>query len=223
MLSKMADLPGWGEISSQNVAESVRIAAEGVTLSRYIYSLGIKFIGTQASQLVARFFGDVDSFLTALENLSKYEIDSSFGNENVDDLPFGALAKVKGIGPVALSSLLSFAKDPLLMKVAKDLAKALQVQEESQSVAKSIGMENTNQPSLFQGMTVVFTGTLPGLSRASAQSAVKLLGAKATPNTVSKATTLVIEGEKGGKKAKQARDLGIHVMGYDEFLEMIHR
>ena len=70
-------------------------------------------------------------------------------------------------------------------------------------------------------MTVVFTGALPGMSRTMAQNAVKELGAKATPNTVSKATTLVVEGDKGGKKARQARKLDIRVIDSTEFMKLI--
>ena len=218
MLSKIVDLPGWGEISSQNVAESIRtVSVEGVTLSRFIYSLGIPFIGTHASQLLASQYGNVASFLDALEDASKYENDSS-SDEHVDDSPFGALSEVKGIGPAALSSLLSFSKEEVLVKAAKDLATVLKVHEEK--IQPDVETNNT-EPSLFEGMTVVFTGTLPGMSRTAAQTAVKQLGAKATPNTVSKSTTLVIEGEKGGKKAKQARDLEINVMTAEDFIEII--
>eukprot|EP00984_Skeletonema_dohrnii_P009815 scaffold3781_cov149-Skeletonema_dohrnii-CCMP3373.AAC.2 len=63
--------------------------------------------------------------------------------------------------------------------------------------------------------------SFPGMSRTAAQAVVKQLGAKATPNTVSKSTGLVVEGEKGGKKANQARDLGIRVITADDFLQII--
>jgi DNA ligase (NAD+) len=82
-------------------------------------------------------------------------------------------------------------------------------------------VKNSEEPSPFEGMTVVFTGTLPGMSRTVAQNTVKELGAKATPNTVSKSTSLVIEGEKGGKKAGVAKNMGIRVIGYEEFMAMI--
>ena len=47
------------------------------------------------------------------------------------------------------------------------------------------------------------------------------MGAKSTPGTVSKSTSLVVEGEKGGKKAQQARNLGVRVIEAEEFLKMI--
>lgn len=221
MLSKIADLPGWGEISSQNVADSIRVVSvDGVSLSRYIYALGIPFIGTHASQLVASTYGNVSSFLDALDEASNY-VDAVPIDQSGDSPPFEALAEVKGIRPSAIAALLSFSKEELLMKAAKDLSKALKVHDESPPTFKSMVVKNSEDPSPFEGMTVVFTGTLPGMSRTVAQNTVKKLGAKATPNTVSKSTSLVIEGEKGGKKGKEAKDLGIRVINYEEFMTMI--
>ena len=59
------------------------------------------------------------------------------------------------------------------------------------------------------------------MSRAAAQAIVVNKGAKGTPSAVSKSTSLVVEGDKGGKKAKQARELGIRVITANDFLEMI--
>ncbi|KAL7456774.1 hypothetical protein ACHAWC_008244 [Mediolabrus comicus] len=222
MLSKIADLQGWGEISSQNVADSIRVvSAEGVSLSRYIYALGIPFIGTHASQLVASTYGNASSFLDALDEAAKYVDDAPNDDESGDSTPFEALTEVKGIGPAAIAALLSFSKEEVLMKAAKALSKALKVHDESPPTSKSMVVKNSEEPSPFEGMTVVFTGTLPDMPRTVAQNTVKELGAKATPNTVSKSTSLVIEGEKGGKKAKQAKELGIRIISYKEFMTMI--
>jgi len=235
VLGRIADLPGWGELSSQNLARSIHsVASEGVPLSRYIYSLGIPLIGTHASQLVASTYGNAESFLNALEEASLYnddEIDSDEGVKESMKSPFAALTgdggseKVKGIGPTAISALLSFSKEHVLMKAAKDLANVLTIHDDiSIKVSKNIDISGENiqqKPAQFEGMTVVFTGTLPGVSRTMAQTTVKELGAKATPNTVSKATNIVVEGDKGGKKAKQARKLGIRVINHAEFMKLI--
>lgn len=169
--------------------------------------------------MLASNYGNITSFLNALDDASKYESDAS-SNEDVDDSPFGTLSEVKGIGPAALSALLSFSKEEVLVKAAKDLAGALKVHEENQPAVES-NNQNDSKSSPFEGLTVVFTGAVPGMSRAAAQAFVMSKGAKATPNTVSKATGLVVEGEKGGKKAKQAKDLGLRVITAEDFLEMI--
>ena len=123
MLQKISELPGWGTLSSQNLADSIRtVASKGISLPRFIYSLGIPFIGTQASQLIATSYKNVDDFLRALNDAS------SFDESNITDKgprPFVALTgddesdKVKGIGPVALASLLAFSKEKVLIDAAK--------------------------------------------------------------------------------------------------------
>jgi DNA ligase (NAD+) len=123
---------------------------------------------------------------------------------------------VKGIGPVALSSLLAYSKEEVLVKAAKDLAKALKIHDETASQANDLNIED----SPFKDMIIVFTGTLP-ISRTAAQNVVKAKGAKSTPNSVSKSTDLVVTGDKGGKKVNQAKELGIQVMEADEFMKLI--
>ncbi|KAL3805583.1 hypothetical protein HJC23_005827 [Cyclotella cryptica] len=220
ILDKIAALPGWGVVSSENLADSVQlVASTGVSLARFIYSLGIPFIGSHASQLIASSYKNVNAFLNVLDEASNFDESNLIDNA---PHPFvmligdAASDKVKGIGPVALSSLLAFSKEEVLMKAAKDLAQALQVHEEP-----AIQIADFNAAdSFFKDMSVVFTGTLP-MSRTAAQNAVKARGAKSTPNTVSKSTTLVVVGEKGGKKAKQANEMGIQVMRAEEFMKLI--
>ena len=218
-MQKIADLPGWGALSSENLASSIdSVASKGVSLSRFIYSLGIPFIGTQASQLVASSYKTSDAFLSALEDAANFE-ESNTGDKQH---PFVLLTgdneseKVRGIGPVALSSLLAYSKEKVLVDAAKDLANALTVHNED--LNQSTIPASINSP--FKDMTVVFTGTLP-ISRTAAQTAVKSQGAKSTPNAISKSTDLVVVGDKGGKKAKQAEELGVQVMDADKFMKLI--
>ena len=235
---KIADLPGWGELSSQNVAESRRsVATAGVPLSRYIYSLGIPQIGTHASQLVAFKYRSVSTFLNAVEEASLYEITGGADMNGVEIeeviTPFASLTgsngseKVKGIGPTAIAALIAFSRTEVLVKAAKDLAAVLTVHDDdddnvNSSDTKNVVIDGTiNLP--FHGMTVVFTGSLPGMSRTMAQNAVKALGAKSTPHTVSKSTSLVVDGDQEGlsKKSQKARELGIRVINYTEFIRLI--
>jgi DNA ligase (NAD+) len=232
----IAGLPGWGELSTQNLAESVQsVASTGVSLSRYIYSLGIPHIGTHASQLVASTYGNIDSFLNAVEEASLYDIEET-NNDEVSEgklmPPFAALTgwdgseRVKGLGPTAIAALIAFSREKVLVKAAKDLASVLTVHDDgSRDTSDSTSVrsdEGARKKFPFEGMTVVFTGTLPGMSRTTAQNAVKDLGAKATPSAVSKSTTLVVEGGEGmSNKARKAREFGIRVIGYAEFMRLI--
>ena len=173
MLDRIADLPGWGEPSSQNLAESIiNVASEGVPLSRYIYSIGIPLIGTHVSQLVVSKYGNVESFSEALDEASLYNHDDTVLEEEEGEesmkTPFDFLIgddgsiKVKVIGPTDISALLSFSKEDVLMKSAKDLENVLTVNDDNNRKLINATINNEDggtahqQPSQFSVMTVVF-------------------------------------------------------------------
>jgi DNA ligase (NAD+) len=116
-----------------------------------------------------------------------------------------------------------------LVKAARDLAKAVRVIEDPKwalmIAAQASGSSNdtvlaeTGKP--LWGQKVVFTGAISDLSRSEAQAAAKKLGAQSTPNSVSKATDLVVYGDKGGNKLEKALELGVKTMDADEFVKLV--
>jgi NAD-dependent DNA ligase len=215
----IAALPGWGKKSGNNLrGSSEKVASNGITLSRFIYSLGIRHVGKHTSELVASSYGTVEAFLVALDSAAQENTESS---EQCH--PFPQLQNKLGIGPVMVESLLAFSKTAEL-SAAKDLAKSLNVLEEDvvidedSSEAGSLSTESTNSNQPWKGFRVVFTGSLDGMTRSEAQRIAKQLGAKSTPGSVSKSTNLVVYGEKGGKKLKQAQELGVTTMYAQDFI-----
>jgi DNA ligase (NAD+) len=69
-------------------------------------------------------------------------------------------------------------------------------------------------------MTVVLTGSLSSMSRTDAERAIAERGGKAA-GSVSKKTSLVIAGENAGSKLTRAQELGVRVIGEEEFLELV--
>ncbi|MFR2457748.1 MAG: BRCT domain-containing protein [Christensenellales bacterium] len=72
----------------------------------------------------------------------------------------------------------------------------------------------------FEGMTVVLTGTLSGMTRDEAQALIEKNGGKCT-GSVSKKTSLVIYGEKAGSKLDKAQKLGVRTMDESEFRQTL--
>jgi DNA ligase (NAD+) len=72
------------------------------------------------------------------------------------------------------------------------------------------------------GQRIVFTGTLPGLTRTRATKLVESLGARVA-DSVSRETSLVVAGESPGEKLDVARRLGVRTMGKREFLVLLRR
>jgi len=251
----VAALPGWGGKSCKNLREtSGNIASNGIALSRFIYSLGIRHVGKHTSELVAESYGSIEAFVEALDSAASYqeppvvlkdegegtgkekeETESSSSPEH-QWRPFPRLENKLGIGPVMIESLLAFARTEELTNATKDLAKALNILEQDVVINEEEPSPGTNSDDTevdsttnnsnssnrpWKGFRVVFTGSLgDGLTRSKAQEIAKQLGAKATPGSVSKSTDLVVYGEKGGKKLKQARELGISTVEADEFVRL---
>ena len=72
----------------------------------------------------------------------------------------------------------------------------------------------------LQGVTIVFTGTLPSLSREEAAARAREYGAR-VGNTVTKQTTYVVAGAGGGSKRTQAEALGVPVIDEATFLALV--
>jgi DNA ligase (NAD+) len=172
--------------------------------------------------------------MNAVEEASLYDIEEIYNDEISEEKlmpPFAALTgwdgseRVKGVGPTAIAALIAFSREKVLVQAAKDLASVLTVHDDgsrdTSDANSSRSDEGARKKSPFEGMTVVFTGTLPGMSRTSAQNSVKDLGGQIVP-AVSKSTTLVVEGGEGtSNKARKARELGIRVIDYAEFMRLI--
>ena len=80
--------------------------------------------------------------------------------------------------------------------------------------------QQTRTDARFAGMTFVLTGTLPTLTRSEATAMIESHGGK-TAGSVSKKTSVVLAGEDAGSKLTQAQQLGIRIIGEDEFRAML--
>jgi DNA ligase (NAD+) len=69
-------------------------------------------------------------------------------------------------------------------------------------------------------MTVVVTGSVPGLTRDEGNEAVETLGGKSS-GSVSKRTDLVVVGDGAGSKAAKAEQLGIRILPADRFAALL--
>jgi DNA ligase (NAD+) len=120
------------------------------------------------------------------------------------------LTAIEEVGGIVADSIAAFFEDSLNGALIDDLL--------SEGVAPEWKARTAS--GVFSGMTVVLTGSLSAITREDAERAVAEQGGKAA-GSVSKKTSLVVAGENAGSKLARARELGIPVIGEDEFLKML--
>jgi DNA ligase (NAD+) len=153
-------------------------------LWRVLVALSIRHVGPTAARALAEAFGSVDAIAIASPD---------------------ALAIVDGVGPTIAASVAEwFTVDWHAAIVAKWRAAGVQLD--------TPGFDPSAAASrLLAGVTVVLTGTLPGISRDEAAEAVRAAGGKVS-SSVSKKTSFVVAGENPGSKADKAVELGIPIL-----------
>ncbi len=120
------------------------------------------------------------------------------------------IAAIEGFGNVMAKSVLDF----FSKAGTADLLQRLTV------AGVNMTYTGTRKGTSLAGLTIVVTGTLPGLSRDEAEALIMQNGGKAA-GSVSKKTSYVLAGEAAGSKLTKAHELGVPVLDETAFLQMI--
>jgi DNA ligase (NAD+) len=196
--TKLEDREGWGPQSATKLFNAIA-ARRDIALDRFIYALGIRHVGETTAKLLARFYGTIENFRTAMLEAAK-------GPESE---AYKELDNIEGIGEVVAQAIADFFAEPHNVRVVDDLLKEVSPQP----------LEAVDRTSAVAGKTVVFTGTLTLLTRGEAKAQAERLGAKVA-GSVSKKTDYVVAGADAGSKLAKARELGVKVLDEEEWLRL---
>jgi len=215
---------GWQAKSFANLLAAID-ARRAPPLERFVFALGIRHVGEVTAKDLARAFATFAAFQTACDaaaTSSALRAPSPEGEEGEEGkgggqsptegdrpgtLPSPAndalahLTQIEGIGPVVAAALAAFFHEPHNRAVVADLLREL---TPAPYVAET-------RASPVTGKTVVFTGTLEGLSRDEAKAQAEALGARVAAS-VSARTDLVVAGADAGSKLAKAAALGVEVI-----------
>jgi len=170
-LNTLAELERMGEKSAQNLLDEIE-ASKKLSLSRLIYSLGIRFVGERTGQLLAEHFGSLD----ALKNAT-----------------LGELTEVHEVGPKVAASIVEFFSEAANKKLVKRLVEAgLSVKEERKAP----------KDTRLSGKSFVFTGELSKYTREQAGEMVTSHGGKVISSVSKKTDYVVVGSEPGSKYDK---------------------
>ncbi|MGP0418135.1 NAD-dependent DNA ligase LigA [Streptococcus pneumoniae] len=173
-------LEGVKEKSAAKLYQAIQASKEN-SAEKLLFGLGIRHVGSKASQLLLQYFHSI-------ENL--YQADSE------------EVASIESLGGMIAKSLQTyFATEgsEILLRELKETG--VNLDYKGQTVVADAALS---------GLTVVLTGKLERLKRSEAKSKLESLGAKVT-GSVSKKTDLVVVGADAGSKLQKAQELGIQV------------
>ncbi|MBQ1427855.1 MAG: NAD-dependent DNA ligase LigA, partial [Aeriscardovia sp.] len=72
----------------------------------------------------------------------------------------------------------------------------------------------------LSGLTFVITGTLEGMSRSEAGEEIEKAGGRVS-SSVSSKTSYLLAGQKPGSKLAKAEELGVKIIGKEEFEKLL--
>ena len=173
-------LEGVKEKSASKLYQAIQASKEN-SAEKLLFGLGIRHVGSKASQLLLQHFHSI-------ENLAQADPEE--------------VASIESLGGVIAKSLQTYFATEGSKILLDELKKAgVNLDYKGQTVVANAALS---------GLTVVLTGKLERLKRSEAKSKLESLGAKVT-GSVSKKTDLVVAGADAGSKLQKAQELGIEV------------
>ncbi len=168
---ELLSLDGMGELRINNLLNAIEKSKEN-TLDKFIFGLGIRFIGSKASKSLAKRYHDI------------FELSNASYEE---------LLIIPDFGTVMAESIIEYFKKPQNITLIERL-KELGVNP------KAIEKKQIKQ--IFENQTIVLTGKLEMFSREEATLLIENLGGKAASSVSKKTTFVVAGADAGSKKQK---------------------
>ncbi len=188
---RIIKLEGFGEKSFINLIESIN-KSKLTTLSRYLFSLGLRYLGENNSELISSYFKNKTRFKDIIQSkMLREEL------ENID-----------GLGEKAISSFIDYFTDKSNL-------------DESLTILDIIEIKEIADDKLSLNKSILFTGTLQKMSRDRAKELAKKKGYKIASN-VSKNLDILVFGEKPGSKLTKAKNFKINILSEEDFLNLIN-
>ena len=190
---KIGTLEGLGKKSIDNLQLAID-NSKNQPLHRLIFGLGIRFVGETTAKTLAQ----------AVNHLLDLE---KFSEED--------LLNLEDIGPKVAGSILHFFsnKDNIQMLLKLE-SLGLKLNNPKKELASGGNLE---------GLSFLFTGTLPTLKRSDGEAMVEKNGGKISGSVSSKLSYLVV-GEDAGSKLEKAKKINtVKIISEAEFLKMIKK
>jgi DNA ligase (NAD+) len=186
-------LDGYGRKSVDNLKAAIE-KSKTQPLHRVIYAMGIRFVGEATAKTLAN----------SVNNL----LDLKYKTEE-------ELIQLEDIGPKVASSIRNFFSHDHNIRMLQSL-EACGVVLQNKHLEKHKGGN-------LEGISFLFTGTLPTLKRGQAEEMVEAHGGKILPSVSSKLHYLVVGADAGSKLEKAKKINSVKIIDEAAFLEMMKK
>jgi DNA ligase (NAD+) len=164
----LKDLERLGEKSAQNLVSAVADSRR-ISLSRFLYALGIRHVGEHVAQILAEQFENIDQVMAAEKE---------------------QLENITGIGPKVAASIVDF------MRQEQNRATIGRLME---SGVEILGEPSSDRGSSLAGKTFVLTGALSSMTRSEAKARIEAAGGKVTGSVSKNTDYVVAGQSPGSK------------------------
>ena len=206
-IGDLEPLERFAEKSAQNLVEAIA-KSRTVTLEKFLYALGIRYVGEETAVLIARAIRQARNSKLAMQNGENAltALIEQFPIITKDDW-----LDIKGIGEKSAQSLADW------FKVTENIMLLERMKKSGVAVIMEPAVAAGSK---FSGMTFVLTGELSGFTRDEAKDMIRKEGGDVS-SSVSKKTSYVVTGENPGSKYAKAVELGVKILDEEAFRKMI--
>lgn len=184
--SQLMELDGFGKKRVNSLLENIE-KSKKISVSKFIYSLGISFVGSVTADILE------DSFHTV----------EAIRSKSVEEF-----LAVNGIGVQTAQSIFDYFRDEQCqIELEELLSKGFQFTEKTYT---EVG------DSFFYGKKILITGSFEEFKRDDLKEIIKSLGAQNVAS-ISKNTDILLVGNEPGSKLEKAQNYGIMIMTESEF------
>ena len=167
----LIDLERMGDKKVTNLLNAIE-ASKTAPLSKLLFGLGVRFLGSKASRLIAEEYGSMDEVLKATKE---------------------QLIEIPEIGDKIADSIVTYTQNEDFIELVNKLETAgLNLTEEKEELSGTV----------FDGMTFVLTGKLVEMTRGEAKESIESYGGKVTGSVSKNTDVVVAGEDAGSKLEK---------------------
>jgi DNA ligase (NAD+) len=199
---------GFGKKSLENLFSSID-KSRHISLDRFLFALGIRFVGEITAKLLAKNYRSIDGLLESFQLALAKDLAGRRSGEDYE-----RLCSTDGIGEKTANAILDYFEDRRNFEMVRELRTLVSVDDDHSATSRLVNH------SKLQGKTLMFTGTLDSMTRSEAKARAEEQGAKILSGISSK-LDLLVAGHNSGSKLKKARELDIRVVDEEEWNRLL--